>query len=534
MYKALIADDEVKVVQLIKGLIHWDKLNLELVGIAHDGIKALADIESLKPDIVITDIRMPGYDGIELIKRAKELNPEIDVIIISGYQQFDYAHHAIKYDVKDYLLKPLKEEEINHTLKKLIDKYDSNKLKTQNEVDLLKRMRKDGEVVRKEFIKRLLVEEKHMDMSLDSIKSEYHVEFYGSAFKAFVIKPDIHYTKHNQALLAILLEKINHFIELELKNVCCEFIMTSTEDRIIALMNYNHEDYKTIRKAILKVLDQVIALRDLYENIYIYFALGDEVYDYQDVLASIKSSKTRIFDKIFNYSNRVIEEEHLLDLIYRFDYNFELEVLKSIVETYDIERFKKHIKNLTEKIITENCLSGETLYHMGYQLNYDLVECIAKEGTIKKEIWQSHVLTRIEIDMSVSIHALFELIKENTILFINEVIKQQKLDSMKPVNEAVFYIEKHYSDSISLELISQKVGFSPTYFSSLFKKEMGVNFLEYVTSVRMKAAKSMLSDLGKSIEEISNAVGYYDVKHFSKQFKKYSGLSPSKFRKLYF
>lgn len=534
MYKVLIADDEVKVVQLIKGLIHWDILNLELVGIAHDGIKALSDIETLKPDIVITDIRMPGHDGIELIKRAKEINPEIDVIIISGYQQFDYAHHAIKYDVKDYLLKPLKEEEINHTLKKLIDKYDSNKMMTQNQVELAKRIKKDGEVVKREFIERVLVDEEPIEMSLDAIKSEYYVDFHGSTFKAFVLKPDIHYTKQNQALLAILLEKINHFIELELKNVCCEFIMTSTEDRIIALMNYNLEDNKTIRKAILKVLDQVIALRDIYENIYIYFALGDEVYVYRDAMLSIKSSKRRIFDKIFNYSNRVIEEEHLLDLIYRFDYGLELDILKNIVETYDVERLKKQMKSLTEKIISENCLSGEMLYHIGHQLNSDLIEYIAKESSIKKDIWQSHILTRIEIDMAVSIHALFNLVIENTVTFINLVIKQHKRDSMKPINEAVFYIEEHFSDSISLELISQKVGFSPTYFSSLFKKEMGINFLEYVTSIRMKAAKSLLSDQEKSIEEISNAVGYYDVKHFSKQFKKYSGLSPSKFRKLYF
>lgn len=534
MYKVLIADDEIKVVQLIKSLIHWESLKLELISIANNGIRALSDIELLKPDILITDIRMPGYDGIELIKRAKEFNPDIDIIIISGYQQFDYAHHAIKYDVKDYLLKPLKEEEINHTLLKLVNKYEATRLMNQGRTELLMRKKKDREEIKYNFIRKILIDEKHCELSLDVIKTDYCINFIGSAFKAFVIKPDIQYTKENKGLLIVLLEKISHFLDLELKNVCCEFIMDITEDRIIALMNYNFDDYKAIRKAILNVLDQVIALRDLYENIYIYFALGDEVRNYSEILFSIKSSKARIFDKIFDYSNRMIEESHKINSFNKFHYDEEINVLQHIVETYDIETFKNAIERLKEKIIKENNMTGEMIYALGYQLNYDLIEFIKREGSIKNEIWKLYVLTRIEIDMANSINVLFEFIKNNVIKLIGIVVDQHKLESKKPINEAIFYINEHFSELISLELISNKVGFSPSYFSSLFKKEMGINFLEYVTTVRMKAAKSMLSDLNKSILEISNDVGYYDIKHFAKQFKKYSGLSPSKFRKLYF
>ncbi len=126
MYRVLIADDEPKVSQLIKNLIQWEPLGLQLVGIANDGIKALEMIEMYRPDIVITDIRMPGFDGIELIKRAKLSHADIDFIIISGYQHFDYAHNAIKYNVKDYLLKPLKNKKLTaryrKSLKNIIEK----------------------------------------------------------------------------------------------------------------------------------------------------------------------------------------------------------------------------------------------------------------------------------------------------------------------------------------------------------------------------------------------------------------------------
>lgn len=123
MCRVLIADDEPKVLLLIKSLIDWQTLGLDLVATANDGVAALAAIAQLRPDIVITDIRMPGYDGIELIGRAKALNPAIDFIIISGYRHFDYAQKAIRFGVEDYLLKPLKAVEINQTLGKMIEKH---------------------------------------------------------------------------------------------------------------------------------------------------------------------------------------------------------------------------------------------------------------------------------------------------------------------------------------------------------------------------------------------------------------------------
>lgn len=110
--KVLIADDEVKVCKLLVNLVDWASLGLEIVGIANDGHTACSMIETLKPDIVITDIRMPGFNGIELIDYIKKRFSQIHFIIISGYRQFEYASQAIKYGVEDYLLKPLKKTEI--------------------------------------------------------------------------------------------------------------------------------------------------------------------------------------------------------------------------------------------------------------------------------------------------------------------------------------------------------------------------------------------------------------------------------------
>ena len=110
MIKVLIADDELKICELIFRLIDWEAMGMSVIAVAHNGRETIEIIKNEMPDIVITDIRMPGYNGVDVIRIGKEYNSDIQFIIISGYSQFDYAQDAIHYGVSDYLLKPVKEE----------------------------------------------------------------------------------------------------------------------------------------------------------------------------------------------------------------------------------------------------------------------------------------------------------------------------------------------------------------------------------------------------------------------------------------
>ncbi|MFQ6840880.1 MAG: response regulator, partial [Agathobaculum sp.] len=122
MLKVVLADDENKVILLMRKLIDWEALGYEVVGTANDGLHALELVQTQQPHLLITDIRMPGCDGIELIRRAKEMQPRLHFIVISGYRQFEYAQSALKYGVEDYLLKPLKQEELSSILLRIKDK----------------------------------------------------------------------------------------------------------------------------------------------------------------------------------------------------------------------------------------------------------------------------------------------------------------------------------------------------------------------------------------------------------------------------
>ena len=124
MLKVVIADDERLICRLVQALGDWEVLDMEVAGLAENGLEALALIERERPDILITDIRMPGCDGLELIRRAKELRPELEIVIISGYAHFEYAQTAIRYGVGNYLLKPIKKDELMETLRKMKERCE--------------------------------------------------------------------------------------------------------------------------------------------------------------------------------------------------------------------------------------------------------------------------------------------------------------------------------------------------------------------------------------------------------------------------
>ena len=136
MLKVLIADDEKNICLMIQKLIVWEEYGMEVIDLAHNGVDAMTIIEEKHPDIVISDIRMPGYDGLKLVQKARDLGLETDFVIISGYKYFEYAHRALNLGVEHYLLKPIDKKELQETLHKIIKKRDKSLKKAEEEAQL--------------------------------------------------------------------------------------------------------------------------------------------------------------------------------------------------------------------------------------------------------------------------------------------------------------------------------------------------------------------------------------------------------------
>ena len=542
MYRVIIADDEPKVLLLIEKLIDWDGLGLTLVARAGDGISALEAIAREQPDIVITDIRMPGYDGIELIARAKAMKPTIDFIIISGYRHFEYAQKAIRFGVEDYLLKPLKALEINQTLRKMIETYQARDRAKQIEVDYSVRVENETQRLHAQLMAELVAAargDEWPSLSLAALNAKYELDLQPAFFQVFVVKADVHFDSLNPKLRKLLLEKSAGVVREALQGKCCVNLMLPTDDGVFVLVNFDETQQKPLRKIWTAIIDALQSQSELFDRIRVSIGVGRQSANWLEMPLSLREAQAALANRLILGAGRVLDRVGELDPTATVSRVVSASIRKRLLSAVEIlnpvelEAVLKLIEydlastsapDLTGKAIGAICDEVMQILHFGLKSQNAVDDWVAlhRVGFAEK------------FSMCNAQKEVFALLRSDAATLIEHVTALRKNESNKPIREAQKHIQANFSQPISLEAISQRAGFNPSYFSALFKKETGMNFLEYVSDVRIKEAKRLLADPRKTIAEVSEDVGYSDVKHFSKLFTRITGIHPSKYRKLYY
>jgi len=539
MCRVIIADDEPKVLLLIRNLIQWEELGLELVATANDGISALDLIEELHPDIVITDIRMPGYDGIELIEKAKALDPRIDFIIISGYRHFNYAQKAIRFGVEDYLLKPLKALEINQTLRKMTEKYKERDKAKQREEQYSARIEDDAKKRQEQFIASLLAEKSDgaAPATVDSVNEEFGLDFKADAFQAFIVKTDVYYASLNPNVRKLLMEKSMGVIKDALQGKCHAFLLHPTEHGIYGLVNFSEAQKKTLRKAMVAIIDALQSQSELFDRIKVTIGLGHQAEAIDEMAASAKEAEYAVANRLIHGAGRIIDRtggQESAELVRQMISAPVRSSLLKGVEILDDREIRTVFDALAEQVAGNEAMTGKAIAALCEECVQILRFGLKSQNSVDEWVDEKQADFFEKFGMCNTQKDVFQLLGSYASSLITHVAARRKSENSKPIREAQKYIQENFGSAINLESISQKAGFNATYFSLLFKKETGMNFLEYLTDVRIKEAKLMLADPRKSIADVAEAVGYSDVKHFSKLFTRSTGIHPSKFRKLYY
>jgi len=543
MYRVIIADDEPKIALLIKNLIQWDDLGLTLVAIAGDGVAALALITEHKPDIVITDIRMPGYDGIELIDRAKQVCAHVDFVIVSGYRQFDYAQKAIRFGVEDYLLKPLKAAEINQTLKKLIAKYHARSLAVQHEQSHQTRMVLELDKVHDQFMVHLLQlagaqgRRPAPPLQLAQINQDYQLTFQNGNFQAFVLKADVHFDKTNMNVTRLLKQKIQTVIARALRTKCHLVLVHPTRKGMFGLVNSDETQSKSLRKALGTVIDELQSQHELFDRIKVTIGLGRPATDINDMCLSIREAEYAVANRLLLGVGKIIDRvdgedagsvcNAIITAGVRTRLLQAIEALDPLETSVTLDHVANQVKTHPQTSgASIGCVFEECMSIMRFGLkNHNMIDDTV--DALQRDVTDS-------FDMCSNASDVFGLLKTYATDICTYVRALRKSEHRRPVREAQKYIQTNFAQPISLNDVSQRAGFNPTYFSLLFKKEVGMNFIDYLTDVRVREAKRLLSNPQKTIADIAEEVGYIDIKHFSKVFTRLSGLHPSKYRKIYY
>lgn len=504
--KILIVDDEFIMRQGIKHMIDWEEEGFKVIGEASNCQEALEIIENDRPHIIISDIVMPQIDGIEFTKIVQDKYPQIQIVILSSYSDFEYVRSSFQNGAVDYVLKPsLKPSDFLETLKKISKKISDVNLSSKGQVNI-------GNILNR----LILGFDVNIDFEhLNNLFTHPCFCLFGTNAK----KVYINYEKRQQ-----MINSFNSEINLEdFREEIIQF--TNIEDDVVLIIvNYNKGDYEKVKSKLAEVTEKIA----LNFN-EVFFALSKEFYS----IANIKDVYEKDFSVLtqqyfYNKNIYLLNSKNFIQPESMEKFNFkgfsELVSILQISKAFEMltEYISKAIANrsITEfelKTLIQNCF-----YNVISTLEYLNSDSIST-SSLKRECFS-------KIDNCKYAEEL--IIEYKSILnSFNEIIdKHQNNINSHMINKIIQYIYEHYDEQLTLSYVSKLFNFNYYYLSSYFSSHNEEGFNEFLNKIRIKKACEFLKkDI--PISDISNMVGYSDQSYFCKVFKKFTGLTPSSFRK---
>lgn len=534
MLKVLIADEEPRVGLLIKQLVQWDKLGLRLAGMYTDGKSALDGIEKERPDIVITDIRMPVVSGLELISLTTEKYPDVHFVVISGYRNFEYAHTAIKYGVEDYLLKPIDDAELNAVLEKICGKKREKTSELEHLKQMENRFNNSSCLLQRELLDQL--RKNASTLNLIEANENYGTHFIPQGFIACVIKADRSPAKpRSSEQERLIINRIGQLVEVEFGAIADELLYAAHSGmETDVLINYGAEKKNDVHHGIHQLMTHCREYIGGYDSYDITVGTSEDTNDFSKCSELLTQAKHAMCRKLFEGTGKRIKAQ--------------AEPLKATDDSADYFSLQREMVENTIDLMQELPLNRQitqcfmSLEKRGaaawsyYELSDNLIKLFAQWADSRGcRIEQTAVEDMINDCRScASVSALQQCVSQKICGQLSLLrAKRQEMEE-RPIQDATKYIKANYGGRVSLDDVSAQCGFSATYFSELFKRKTGKTFSDYVASVRIDAAKTLLRDTRKTVYEIAEEVGYKDAKYFSQQFVKIAGIKPTEYRKLYY
>lgn len=536
MLRVVIADDEPKVNLLLQKIVNWEALGFEIVGTAQDGIHALKFIRKEKPDLVMTDIRMPGCDGMELIRQAKEVKPDILFIVVSGYRQFEYARTALKYGVEDYLLKPVKADELTRLLKNIYEKKSEQIKMEEWKENINQKMQKDTQRNRERLIGTLVSgKERQIDFpDRNTVNQEFGCQFEEGIYQVILITPNLPQVQEKLDTYKIMMKRALTIVEKYMKEFSREAVAAIKNEGIFLIVQCESYDSVLVKKYLTKIRKEIENQRDLFWGIRVSITAGKCRKSIQELPEAVREVVRWGKDRILPGKGEWIEVGEMESISQEVEYQMPASLRKSFYEMGEYLDYGKYCREL-EKLEKEICSSAKLSGQMVYECFVETVEaCLSglkQNEKINEEEIKQELICRYH--MCSSLADVFSLLRDDIGKVFKNCIELKEKKEMRPITEAKNYIQEHYKESLKLEEVSRVIGFNATYFSTVFKKETGKSFLDYLTEVRMSKAKQLLCRGDLSVNDVAEEVGYQDLKYFSKLFKKATGISPSEYKKLY-
>ena len=525
-YKVLLVDDEEEVMNVIEHKINWEELGFEVIGKAQNGVKALEVAEKMQPDVVITDIKMPYMDGLELSRKLKEESPGIRIMILTGFDEFEYAKEAVHLEIEEYVLKPVNANELSECMKRLKDTLDREWDEKLNVKKLEKYYMESLPLLQTNFFCSLIEGRVH-ETDIDKFLGAYQIPLKGPVFCCVILHTSENHVPDAMSPLLLTMSVQREVREkLSDKWKCENFTYLGN---VVMIVEMQSEDSVS---QLTDDCDRFCRWADRFLGAVVTAGIGKACDNLIHISSSYEGAREAISYRVLYGTKRSI---YIGDIAPKGqELSMQLEDIKMndlfkaihLGVREDIENAVYNmVRNLRENATTVtqyNFVAMEIVGHLyrfcaNNYLNFDNHIGDIKNPYEMVPQMDESALTRWIIHVALS---------------ISDELKNARNSSLRYlITEAKNTVRDNYQDpDLSLDTVCSKLGVSNSYFSSVFKKEVGQSFITYLTDYRMEQALRLILETNEKSYEIAEHVGYVDANYFSYVFKRKFGMSPSKYR----
>ncbi|NBI27574.1 response regulator [Chengkuizengella marina] len=519
--KSLIVDDEIHIVKNLQTVLPWEEMGFISVETAVNGQEAIDIVtRQSKIDLILCDIKMPVMDGLTFIKQLREHNNDCEIILLTGFQEFQYAQKAIEYQVREYILKPIDYLKLEDTIYRMTKQI---KLRKQS---IMKQQKFDS-------ISDLAYEKVFYDMIMNYSSSPMYtlglnedINIIQSKQYQFCLihienyfKKSMEWSKNEKTLW-------NFAVRNVLYETLVEFI-----DRPIVLQTRDGE-WSVIFECDLKTFKHIDDIKYYVEHLeeviqkYLKLKINTAVWDKTVTMSLLSETYQKLQSVLVFRSNKLyMKQESESHSTSQFSLWYVVKELITGLKQSDRNKVEVGLEHLIEEINSVTKHSYQTaqqvLHFMILHLIREMNELEIIHSVEEQKYWKM-------LKHSSSINDLLQAINELVYFCLDKICNKKSSDVL--MISAGDYIQHHISTDLSVDELSSHLKISPSYFSLLFKQHFQMTFIEYVTKQRMDLAKSLLIMTDHSITKIGKMIGYVERRYFTKVFQKNEGLSPSEYR----
>jgi two-component system response regulator YesN len=534
MLKVIVVDDEPLVRLGLKSMLQWERLGYEIVGEALNGQQGLDLIGKLQPDIVITDIKMPVLDGLELMRRALAEQPRLKFIILSSYDEFQLVKQAMKQGAEEYLIKlSLEPESLIAALASVREKIIAERGKSGADGRCDQELLENVNLLREGFFKSIINKSRLSEAELGGQVKQLGIELEAMLCCALVrINDPTEFEKYDTHEVRSLEKAILNTIDEIINDVCKGYTFAWNPGEFLVIFSGTFDFFPEAHLAkAANMGERLVQIVKQYFNISVSVGVGNPRQGYAGLRESYFEAVRAIRHCLYAgnrallcFAELATDNENQAPI----DISEQKSVLPQAIELHDLAMIAAVFETLGT-IVAGPQVSQEQAYDLCFQIAYLITGTLEKSEAELKEVFgykNSIHESILALSTLAEIRAWFSGLERRIFQWIGRNDEQKK---HRLIAKTKKYILNHHAEPISLHEAAAAINISPGYLSTIFRQETGICFTDYVTEVKIGQAKKLLREAEYKIYEIAELLGYQNAYYFSKVFKKVTGMTPSEY-----